>query len=177
MPKHLGGFIFMIIKHCLVCGKEFKTFPSRIKNNLGKYCSKKCGIGTYFKKGHIPIAGFKKGIYQGFGFKKGHIPWNLDKIHSKETRNKISKAVKGKMINEKHPAWKGDDVTYVPLHTWVARKLGKPTKCKHCGKDGLTGRFIHWANLSGKYKRDLSDWIRLCNSCHQKFDNQQKLLT
>lgn len=42
---------------------------------------------TEFKKGHYPVAGFKKrnkfGFKKGYhptnGFKKGHIPWNKDK--------------------------------------------------------------------------------------------------
>jgi len=38
--KFTGGFC-MIVK-CQICGKEFKTFPSRIKNGNGKYCSRKC---------------------------------------------------------------------------------------------------------------------------------------
>jgi len=27
---------------------------------------------------------------------------------------------------------------------------------------------IHWHNISGEYKRDVSDWIRLCAKCHKK---------
>lgn len=32
----------LIIKNCLMCGKEFKVFPADIKRNKGKYCSTKC---------------------------------------------------------------------------------------------------------------------------------------
>lgn len=28
--------------NCLVCGKEFKVYPSMIKSGRGRYCSKKC---------------------------------------------------------------------------------------------------------------------------------------
>jgi len=59
--------------------------------------------------------------------------------------------------------WKGDDVGYVALHKWVANKRGKPTKCEHCGKIEENSRKIQWANKSGKYLRDLDDWIRLHN--------------
>ncbi len=31
-----------MIKNCLVCNKEFRTFPSAIKRGGGKYCSEKC---------------------------------------------------------------------------------------------------------------------------------------
>lgn len=30
-----------VIKNCLVCKKEIKIIPARIKNGGGKYCSKK----------------------------------------------------------------------------------------------------------------------------------------
>ena len=68
------------------------------------------------------------------------------------------------------PRWKGSDVGYVALHMWVAKYLGKPTTCEHCGKIDLKGSKIHWANKSREYKRDLSDWIRLCALCHSKYD-------
>lgn len=90
---------------------------------------------------------------------------NKGKHSSPETEFK-----KGMVADEKNPQWKGDDVKYTGLHMWLYRKLGKPTKCEHCGKDGLTGKQIHWANVSGEYKRDLKDWIRLCSKCHGKYD-------
>ena len=54
------------------------------------------------------------------------------------------------------------------LHSWVKRRLGKPQKCEHCGS--TTAKKYEWANKSHEYKRDLSDWIRLCTSCHRKYD-------
>ena len=53
---------------------------------------------------------------------------------------------------------------------WVARWLGKPDICEHCGRNGLKGRQIDWANKSHDYLRDLNDWIRLCKPCHRKYD-------
>lgn len=32
----------MLIKNCKFCGKEFKTYPSKVLLGKGKYCSKKC---------------------------------------------------------------------------------------------------------------------------------------
>jgi len=63
---------------------------------------------------------------------------------------------------EKHLNWKGDKVGYDALHDWVNSRLGKPDTCSYCGRSGLSGRQIHWANKSGDYKRDLTDWVRLC---------------
>ena len=70
----------------------------------------------------------------------------------------------------KHHNWKGDKVGYVGLHSWVVKHFGKPDTCEHCGTAGLSGRKINWANKSHKYLRDLSDWLRLCVSCHKKYD-------
>lgn len=65
-------------------------------------------------------------------------------------------------------SWKGDRVGYSALHTWVKNKLGKPYLCVIC-KTTNANRF-EWANISHTYKRDVSDWIRLCKSCHLKYD-------
>jgi len=29
---------------------------------------------------------------------------------------------------------------------------------------------IQWANKDHKYKRDISDWMRLCAKCHTHYD-------
>jgi hypothetical protein len=68
--------------------------------------------------------------------------------------------------------WKGDNVGYRALHNWVARHLGKPQRCDHCGNNQQRHRQYHWANKSKKYKRELVDWLRLCASCHKKFDKK-----
>jgi len=78
-----------------------------------------------------------------------------------------------KMREDKNPHWKGDRVGYVGLHMWVYKKLGKPDTCEFCEKTGLSGKQINWANRSGDYKRDLTDWLRLCASCHAKYDGNR----
>lgn len=72
--------------------------------------------------------------------------------------------------NEKNPNWKGSNAGKVALHSWVIYRLGKPMKCVDCGVEGLKSIMYHWANISGKYKRDLDDYKRLCIKCHKKFD-------
>ena len=69
-----------------------------------------------------------------------------------------------------HHAWKGSNVKRSALHQWVARCKGKPKKCEHCGTSNLNKKY-HWANISGKYKRDIKDFKRLCCKCHRIFDN------
>lgn len=62
-----------MIKHCAVCNKSFKTYPSKVKAGKGKYCSKECcllvtsknlekGLVYRFKKGQVPKS------YKGFRF-------------------------------------------------------------------------------------------------------------
>lgn len=152
-----------------------------------------------FKKGIVPWSKSQKGIHLSprSEFKKGMTPWNKGlTIKDKRVAQYVSKgaiARKGKHFSARtefekgqkpwnkdikylqitdslHPMWKGNDVSYGALHSWIARKLGKPTNCENCDKINLNGRKIHWANKNGKYKRNLSDWIRLCVSCHKKYD-------
>jgi len=65
--------------------------------------------------------------------------------------------------------WKGDKVGYSALHKWVYKMLGKATECSSCAKN--EGR-IEWANISGLYKRDISDWEQLCRKCHMIKDGR-----
>lgn len=73
-----------------------------------------------------------------------------------------------------HGKWKGDAAGYRAKHTWIAKLFGRPTLCEKCGLSDKNPRRYHWANLSGKYKRDRSDWKRLCVSCHIRFDGSAK---
>lgn len=67
-----------------------------------------------------------------------------------------------------HPKWKGDLVGYTALHEWVSRTYGKLNFCEMCQRSDK--KQYDWANISGEYKRKRSDWLRLCRSCHQKYD-------
>jgi hypothetical protein len=89
----------------------------------------------------------------------------LGRKHSDETKEKMRTT----QLGERGHNWLGDDVTYIGLHTWTTRHFGRPKLCEHCGT--TTAKKFHWANISRAYRRDRSDWLRLCASCHQKFDN------
>lgn len=126
---------------CRICSNEILLIPSKAKT--AKYCSQKCfrmGIKKDIKDGIVKIGG---------------------NLNNKSTTGRIG---------EKANHWKGDEVSYNGLHQWIRKHLGKPNTCKHCGRSNLSGRFIQWANISHKYKRDFSDWIRLCVPCHKKYD-------
>lgn len=74
---------------------------------------------------------------------------------------------------EDNPFWKGDKVGYHGIHIWIRKQLGKPLFCEHCKTSDTTKKY-QWANRSGQYKRDVADWMRLCLSCHKKFDLVEK---
>lgn len=116
---------------------------------------------------------------------------NKGKHVSDETRKKITESRIGNKNpnygkrNEKSSGWKGDNVKYSGLHLWIQGILGKPTRCKHCNTEGkyydriLNKRIIkvwsiQWASISGKYSRDLTDWINLCSKCHRIYDVNKK---
>ena len=107
---------------------------------------------------------FKKGQRSSIAteFKKGQPSANKGRHYklSEESRKRISEGHKG----EKAYQWKGDSVGYENLHKWVRKQLGKPIKCVKCNTKEAK-RYV-WANISGEYKRDLSDWQELCNSCN-----------
>ena len=71
-----------------------------------------------------------------------------------------------------NPQWKGESVGYSALHFWVERNSDKPDKCECCGKK----RKLDAANISGEYKRDISDWEWLCRKCHMEKDGRLKKL-
>ena len=74
-----------IIRNCLTCGKEFRTFPWLIKTGGGKYCSRKC-------------------YWESRKEKQGN---RLGAKLTKEHKRKISKAIKGQFLGKNHPQWKG----------------------------------------------------------------------
>lgn len=75
---------------------------------------------------------------------------------------------KGETAGEKNSKWKGDQASYAAKHIWVNNNFGRPQRCEHCGT--TEKRMYHWANISGTYKRERSDWLRLCVPCHKGHD-------
>ena len=118
-----------------------------------------------FKKGYIMSEGVKEKVRQAklgdknpmwgkkppASFAKGHVPWN---------KGVANENIRGK----NHPNWIGDKVTYIGIHAWIARQLGRPNKCDECGNENY--KRYHWHNVDGKYERDFKKWVRLCSKCH-----------
>ena len=163
-------------KLCGICKKTVYVTPSRFKLGRGKYCSRKClyssekwrsGIG----RAHLGKVGFWKGKKMSKEHRKKlrfHSLGNKHALgykHTPEALEKIRLASTGKNSY----LWRGNRVSYGGLHSWVSRHLGRPKKCSSCG---VSDRWLHWANKSHEYKRELGDWIGLCVPCHKKYDSK-----
>lgn len=59
-----------------------------------------------------------------------------------------------------------DPYKYQRIHLWINREMGKASHCSFDSTHKSTR--YHWSNISGKYKKDLSDWRQLCPSCNIK---------
>lgn len=128
-----------------------------------------------FKKGSIPHNKGKVGVSD-----KTRTLMSLSKKHAgiippsrkgkKATPDTIAKMLKSARKGELNNKWLGDDVGYSGVHRWIVKWKGQPDTCEMCGKTGLTGRKIGWANVDHSYKRVLDDYIRLCALCHRRYD-------
>jgi len=86
---------------CLQCQCEFTTPPSRVINNRGKFCSKKCYYSS-IRGRRLPI----------------------------EHRLKVIMTLQnGK--NESSGGWAGDKVGYTGIHTWLNKEFGSADKCEN----------------------------------------------
>jgi hypothetical protein len=107
-----------------------------------KYCSRSC----------------RAKYTEGFRYPKGRKQWNS------------GTAGQGLLPNgSTHHNWKGDKVGYQALHCWLRRWYGKAQQCEYCG---TTDGRIEWANKTGQYLRDRSDWLNLCRRHHNWYDRR-----
>lgn len=131
-------------KICFTCNKEF--IRSR-KKQVKTFCSQTC-----YWQSLRGQPSKRRGQHQ--------VAWN------KGCKSKFPAWNKGTSYHalEKHSLWKGDAVGYTALHKWVRKQGGIPNFCSK----GIAhqAKIFVWANKSGLYKRDLSDWHTLCNSCN-----------
>jgi hypothetical protein len=81
----------------------------------------------------------------------------------------IKNAIKNNrwMVGNKNH-FKGDDIGYGGLHDWITKYFGQPRFCEHCGSK--TKKKYEWASIRHQYKRERTCWLRLCTSCHRKYD-------
>ena len=156
-----------------VCGKDFITTISRMKAGRGKFCSLECRYKYAKRRSGLVYIKHKE---NPTSFKKGLTPWNKDTVglckpnytsFKKGERNGIATEFRTETTaNENNYNWRGADVGYSGIHTWIKRKLGKANFCCLC--NGIKAKKFYWHNISLEYKRDLDDWQSLCPSCHGK---------
>ena len=89
------------------------------------------------------------------------------KLIGRKISDKQKEQIRFSKIGSKNYSWKGDKVGYLALHTWVRKNKPKSMFCEKCGQ--ITAK-LDCANISGEYKRDISDFRWLCRSCHIKED-------
>ena len=128
------------------------------------------------RKGH---PAWNKGLHVYLGgkkFEKGQTPWNkgLKGIHlSPQSEFKKGQTSANSMVFAATGyTFKGDMKEYKRIHYQITKKLGRPMKCEECRTE--TASRYHWANISGEYLMDESDWKRLCVKCHYLFDKQDE---
>lgn len=160
VAKYVNSRLRGEFRDCLTCYTKFWVQNNLLKIGKGKYCSKPClnkgQVGTearWVKRGNSALLNTGR-----TRFKTGQV------FSSESEKKRIANIPKG----EGHTNWKGDMVGYTALHDWVRSQLGMPRQCEECGENKR--KMYHWANRSGEYKRDISDWIRLCVPCHKALD-------
>lgn len=97
---------------------------------------------------------------------------------SNEHREKLSKSKVGIKLSEAHRQslsdarrkirkclFTGTHSEYKTLHHWLKGKLPK-LECEQCH---ATDR-LQYANRTGLYKKDISDFVVLCVLCHVRYD-------
>lgn len=145
-----------MIKKCLICHKDFKTYSFLIAKGYGKYCSSQCyGRSMVGKPSSHPN---KKGICLNTGkthFKKGFTPWN------KNTKGVMKAWNKGKRFPEKlgknNSNWKGGTtksggyiLVHSPNHPFCdAHNYVKRSRLvmeKHIGRYLLRTEIVHHIN-------------------------------
>lgn len=141
-------------KKCLYCNKEFeKPYFYSIKEweMNRKYCSRSC-----------------KSLSQIGG------------KHTEEHKEKIRKSIlKAGNIppiyyGKDHPRWKECKKVYPEnyqaIHAWLRRNYGS---ADHCEFDKSHVGYFEWANISGNYLRNRSDFMSLCVKCHRRYDSMK----
>jgi predicted DNA-binding protein (UPF0251 family) len=155
--------------NCKICGVSFSSF-----NPNPQFCTKECKAKSQIANidNEKAIALYASGltldeVAERLGVTEKAIT-NLMKRAGQPRRKAVVRDRRG----DKCYQWKGDKATYKSLHCRLYRNLGTPKKCETCGTDDPNKRY-EWANQTGNYA-DMSDYKRMCCSCHRRFDNSRR---
>lgn len=157
------------------CGRDFQAPAKRIAAGRGKFCSNACRYANATRPSGLK---YELRKVNSTSFRPGQKPWNADpEAVIPDPWNKGMKGLRLSPRTEFKPGnrpanWKGDDVGYFALHSWLRRAYGDPAACEHCG----SAEQVQWANRTGLYLRDRGDWLHLCPRCHRQYDIQNGLI-
>lgn len=140
-----------------------KHIEERVTSNF-KFCLE-CGVKFYNIAGHR-----SNGVLSPYG----KVRWTKKLFCSHTCFGAFNGRLRTGMDETKHPRWKGYEVGYYGIHDWVTKHLGQPIGCSVCGLDDIN-RTYHWANISGKYLRDVNDFKRMCVPCHSNYDHKKRV--
>jgi len=83
----------------------------------------------------------------------------------------------GGLKNELAPNWKGDDVGKSQVHKWLDANYGKPNLCEGENCRGNSNVYEWCLKDEKDYGKDRNNFLRLCRSCHRKYDwNKEKTI-
>lgn len=162
----------MITKICKLCEKEYQVAkPSDAKRRV--FCSKSC-LSISCNRSRKKIPEKKTCVYCD------SVYWAATKRQKNKKYCSVgcmmryrNKHINPRIISEKYsgensPYWMGESAGYWAKHMWIRNLKGSANGCSCCL--GKNSNYYEWANISREYKRDVSDWIQLCRSCHKAFD-------
>jgi len=144
-----------------ICGQQFYTYEKLVNDGRGKFCSKTC---MYKYRKNAVRTRYRKHKDNSGWFKKGVNSFPEFKLKSGDRTGELTWFKKGSTPSN----YKGDLVGYGALHCWVKYHKGTAKKCEKCGSHTS----VKWANKSHEYKRDLDDWMELCQKCHMRYDRE-----
>lgn len=71
---------------------------------------------------------------------------------------------------ELSPSWKGAEAGLDAQHKRIGAARGAPKRCDHCGTDD-PAKYYHWAFNNTGDRLNVWDYLRLCATCHRKYDD------
>lgn len=164
-----------MVRNCLICSKEFITYPNWIKRGGGKYCSRKCQIlGQSINKVLRECIICK----EQFRVSPSKIRYNTSRFCSHQCANKGATGKEKPFIQgENHPNWKdGSSRQQYPLefNDELKESIRKRDdyECQLCGLQDEEHILIYSYSLMihhldyEKKNCDEGNLISLCNQCH-----------
>lgn len=156
---------------CKFCDEKFRSlkalrFHARW-HNLQQFGNFKCDECSKEFSNKISFSNHKR--WHNPEFAKKFLAYCRPILIKRNKSLEQRKAVSEAQSNENSSNWKGDEVGYDGIHSWVRRRKPKPALCENPFKrKNHLKKPKDLANISGKYLRDINDFMWICRSCHRK---------